>query len=222
MTKSHIAVFILLILVSTSLVAVESEPLSSSEISQVLSVLVDCLSASFASNLSTEKFDLPNSTVSNGSGTDLPVRVSYFLADPSEFSSFIGNKLNSDNSSFFSSILNLLSKSVQDPLLSAAYLSLASHNYQSGDYYLSGAISFTYPEGSSLESFEEIWYSGIASDKDVGLVVNIMVYGNKLAHPVSVVGNFRLSLEGLGTVIVRSVGYYMINEFVYENGVFTF
>lgn len=205
----------------TGLYAAEQElPPTTQEVGDALTVIMDCLSASIVTTCTDSRIVLPNCTVSVGLASKLPLRVAYFLADPSEYVDALAPS--SEVGSFFSTFLSFLNNAMEDPLVSAVYVAMVSRNYASGDFLLSGSITFSYPEGATFDDVMEVWTSRQNTGKSIGMAVEMGVYGIRMPRPLTVVGNFTMSVDDQGDVVVSSVGEYTINSYTFVNGEFRF
>ena len=221
MAKRCLILFLVISLAFTSLYANTSEPLpTAEEVSQALTVIMDCLSASLVTTCTNSKITLPNCTVSVSQTSNLPLRIAYFLADPYEYCEALTPA--SEGSGLFSTFLTFLNKTIKDPLVSAVYIVMSSRGYSSGDYLLSGSIDFTYPEGATLDDVINVWTTRVNTGQSIGMTVDIGLYGEKMERPLLVSGNFVLKVNDSGEIVVASVGEYSINSYRFQGGEFTF
>lgn len=221
MAKRCLILFLVVSLAVTSLYANTSEPLpTTEEVSQALAVIMDCLSASLVTSCTDSNITLPNCTVSISQTSKLPLRIAYFLADPFEYCEALTPA--SEGSSLISTFLAFLNNTIEDPLVSAVYIVMSARGYSSGDYLLSGSINFTYPEGVSLDDVIDVWTSRVDTGQSIGMAVDIGLYGEKMERPLLVSGNFVMSVNDSGEIVVASVGEYTINSFRFQGGEFTF
>ena len=183
-----------------------------------LMVMMDCISASLVTECTDSSIKLPCSNVSMDPNVRLPKRIAYFLADPSEYVEALAP--NEGYKGFLSSFLSVLNSATENPLISAVYVSMATREYAPGDYLLSGSISFDYPEGATLNEVLAIWSSREDTGKSIGMTVDMKVYGNGLSSPLSLSGNFDMSVDKTGSIIVKSADTYLINGFTYRGGEF--
>lgn len=219
--RSLIAGLISLLLMTGLYAQDEVVPPTNEEIGTALTVIMDCISASLVTECTDSPISLPCSNVQMDSETSLPRRIAYFLADPSEYTLALAPKTDSSGG-FFSSFLALLSNSAENPLVSAVYIAMAARGYQQGDYLLSGSISFSYPQGATLDDVLEIWSSRNGSHEELTLVVDMQLYGNRLLRPLTVYGTFTMGLDSDRSIAIRSVGVYTINGIGYKGGEFRF
>lgn len=221
MVKRCLITFLVVSLAFTSLNATTSETLpTTEEVSQALTVIMDCLSASLVTSCTDSQITLPNCTVSVSQTSHLPLRIAYFLADPYEYLEALTPA--SGSSGIFSSFLAFLNNTIEDPLISAVYLVMSSRGYSSGDYLLSGSINFSYPEGATLEDVIDVWSSRENTGQSIEMSVDIGLYGNKMSNPLLVSGTFEMSVEDSGEIVVASVGEYTINNYRFQGGEFRF
>ena len=208
-----------LLLLTNFLYADEVEgPPSTDDIEESLTVIMDCVSASLVTECTDTTIKLPCSNVSMDSMVHLPKRITYFLADPAEFKNAMSP---SDSStSFFASFLSVLNTAIENPMVSAVYLAMSTRGYHQGDYYLSGSITFEYPEGLTLEDILTIWSIKEETDKKIKMVVDMNLYSRKLANPVSISGSFDMSVDKNGSLLVKSADTYTINGYAYKGGEF--
>lgn len=222
MTKSLLSL-LLIALLSCGMVFAGTElqsPPTEEEIAQGLTVIMDCLSASLVTSCTDSNINLSCSNVSMNYETNLPIRIAYFLADPSEYVTALAP--NSQGEGFFAALLALLNNAVEDPLVSAVYIAMSTRGYQLGDYLLTGSISFSYPDGVTLDDVLNIWASREFTDQKIGLNVEMSLYGSKLLRPLSVSGNFDMGIDREGDIVVNAVDIYKINEYSYSVGTFRF
>ena len=221
MVKRCLIIFLVVSLAFTSLYANPSDPLpTTEEVGQALTVIMDCLSASLVTSCTDSKITLPNCTVSVSQTSKLPLRIAYFLADPYEYLEALTPA--SEGNGIFSSFFAFLNNTIEDPLVSAVYLVMSSRGYNSGDYLLSGSINFTYPEGATLEDVIDVWSSRENTGQSIEMLVDIGLYGNKMTNPLLVSGNFVMSVNDAGEIVVASVGEYTINNYRFQGGEFRF
>jgi hypothetical protein len=221
MVKRFLIIFLVVSLSFSGLYASDSEPLpTTEEVSQALTVIMDCLSASLVTSCTNSSIKLPNSTVSISQTSNLPLRIAYFLADPAEYCKALTPA--TEGSGLLSTFLAFLNNTIQDPLLSTVYVVMSSRDYENGDYLISGSINFTYPEGATLNDVIAVWATRVNTDQSIGMNVDIGVYGEKMERPLTLAGNFVMSVNEEGQVEVSSVGEYTINGYRYQGGQFTF
>ena len=221
MVKRFLIIFLVVLLSFSGLYASDAEPLpTTKEVSQALTVIMDCLSASLVTSCTNSSLKLPNSTVSISQTSNLPLRIAYFLADPAEYCKALTPA--TEGSGLLSTFLAFLNNTIQDPLLSTVYVVMSSRDYENGDYLISGSINFTYPEGATLNDVIAVWATRVNTDQSIGMNVDIGVYGEKMERPLTLAGNFVMSVNEEGQVEVSSVGEYTINGYRYQGGQFTF
>lgn len=205
----------------TGLYAADSElPPTTDEVGDALTVIMDCLSASIVTSCTDSSITLPNCTVSVGQASKLPLRVAYFLADPSEYVEALAPAAEGGN--FLSSFLSFLNNAMEDPLVSAVYVAMASRGYGNGDYLLSGSITFSYPNGVTFDDVMEVWTTRQNTGQTIDMTVEMRVYGFAMARPLYVTGNFTMGVDDEGDIVVSSVGEYSINSHTFVNGEFRF
>jgi len=207
------------LLLISSLFAEETElPPTDAEVLDSLTVIMDCVSASLVTECTDSDIDLPCSNVSMNQGSKLPRRIAYFLADPSEYVDKLSPS--DSNGGFFAALLSLLNSATENPLVSAVYVAMSTRGYREGDFLLSGYISFTYPEGADLDQVLAIWSSRENTGQSIGLSVDMQVYGSKLSRPMYLSGDFSLSVDDTGDIVISSVNVYRINGYAYQGGEF--
>ena len=207
------------LLLISSLFAEETElPPTDAEVLDSLTVIMDCVSASLVTECTDSDIDLPCSNVSMNQGSKLPRRIAYFLADPSEYVDKLSPS--DSNGGFFAALLSLLNSATENPLVSAVYVAMSTRGYKEGDFLLSGYISFTYPEGADLDQVLAIWSSRENTGQSIGLSVDMQVYGSKLSRPMYLSGDFSLSVDDTGDIVISSVNVYRINGYAYQGGEF--
>ncbi len=177
---------------------------------------MDCVSASLVTECTDSGIDLPCCNVSMDIDTRLPKRISYFLADPSEYVKALEPK--EAGGGFFSSLLSLLSNTSDNPLVSAVYIAMATRDYSSSAYLLSGYISFDYPEGANLDDILAIWSSREDTGQSISMAVDMQLYGNELNRPLYVTGTFEMSVDEEGDIVIDPVGKYIINSYIFQGG----
>ena len=221
MVKRILIVFLISMVAFSGLYASDTEPLpTTEEVSQALTVIMDCLSASLVTSCTNSSIKLPNCTVSISQSSRLPLRIAYFLADPAEYCKALTPA--TEGSGLLSTFLAFLNNTIEDPLVSTVYVVMSSRDYANGDYLLSGSINFTYPEGATLDDVMDVWTTRVNTNQSIGMIVDIGLYGNKMERPLTVSGNFTMSVNDYGEVVVSSVGEYTINNYHFQGGQFTF
>lgn len=207
------------LLLLSCLYAEETElPPTDAEILDSLTVIMDCVSASLVTECTDSDIDLPCSNVSMNQGSMLPRRIAYFLADPSEYVDKLAPA--DSGGGFFAALLSLLNSATENPLVSAVYVAMSTRDYKEGDFLLSGYISFEYPEGADLDQVLAIWSSRENTGQSIGLSVDMQVYGSKLSRPMYLSGDFSLSVDDTGDIVISSVNVYRINGYAYQGGEF--
>lgn len=194
------------------------DPPSPVDVNNSLMVILDCISASLVTECTDTTIKLPCSNVSMDQEVLLPKRIAYFLADPYEFA----NALSPADSSagFFSSFLSVLNTATENPMVSAVYVAMTTRDYRQGDFLLSGSIVFKYPEGSTLEDILNIWSAREDFGKSINMSLDMNVYGRKLTEPISLSGEFDMSIDKSGTILIKSADTYTINGYAYLGGEF--
>lgn len=221
MVKRFLIIFLIALLAFSGLYASDAEtPPTAEEVSQALTVIMDCLSASLVTSCTNSNIKLPNCTVSMSQASNLPLRIAYFLADPAEYCAALTPAY--EGNSLLSTFLAFLSNSMEDPLVSAVYVVMSSRGYSNGDYLLSGSITFSYPEGVTLDDVIDVWTTRVNTNQSIGMTVDIGLYGGKMSRPLTVSGNFVMSVNDEGEVVVSSVGAYTINNYQFQGGQFKF
>lgn len=221
MVKRILIVFLSFLLAFSGLYADDSEALpTTEEVGQALTVIMDCLSASLVTACTNSNIKLPNCTVSISQTTNLPLRIAYFLADPAEYCDALTPA--TEGNGLLATFFAFLNNTIEDPLVSAVYVVMSSRGYSNGDFLLSGSINFTYPEGATLEDVIDVWTTRINTNQSIGMTVDIGLYGVKMERPLTVSGNFVMSVNDEGEVVVSSVGEYIINSYHFQGGQFRF
>ena len=193
-------------------------PPTTEEVSSSLTVIMDCISASLVTSCTDTDISLPCCTVSLDRESKLPLRIAYFLADPSEYADALAP---SDSGyGFFAALMSLLNSAVENPLVSAVYVAMSTRGYHSGGYLLSGSISFEYPEGATFDDVLTIWSTREDTGQSIALNVDMQVFGSDMPRPMSMSGSFDMSVAENGDIVIRSDGIYLINGFHYQNGEF--
>ena len=117
-----------LLLLTNSLFAVSEEtPPTDEEVSAALNVMLDCVSASLVTSCTDSGITLPCSSVSIEKESRLPLRIAYFLADPSEYVKAMAPPESSGG--FFAALMSLLNNVTENPLVSAVYVVMATREY---------------------------------------------------------------------------------------------
>ncbi|MGP1507559.1 MAG: hypothetical protein ACTTJW_01585 [Sphaerochaeta sp.] len=195
-------------------------PPSNDEVGVAITVIMDCISASLVTSCTPSNINLPCSNVSINPQTNLPIRISYFLADPFEYVKALAPPDSSGG--FFSSLLSLLNSAAGDPLVTSVYVVMAARGYTPGGYLLSGNISFSFPEGVFLDDVINIWSSREDTGQSIYFKLEMRVYGTELDRPLSVSGEFDMSVDSDGGIVIKSVDIYKINGYGYRGGEFRF
>ena len=195
-----------------------ADPPSPVDVNNSLMVILDCISASLVTECTDSSIKLPCSNVSMDPNVHLPKRIAYFLADPYEFVSALSPADASNG--FFKSFLSVLNTATENPMVSAVYVALTTRDYHQGDYLLSGSISFKYPEGATMEEVLNILSVRENLGKSIEMTVDMNVYGKKLTEPIALNGEFDMSIDKTGTILVKSADTYTINGYAYLGGEF--
>lgn len=195
--------------------------LSSETVTQALNAFLDCVSAEIVCNYSKVPFSMPSSSLSVYPETQLPARISFFLADPAEFVEAIQTKVKGEGS-FLSNLWSFLNKSEEDPFVTALYLALSTKEYKDSDYIINGSINFAYPDSTSIATLTSIWVDRVPTDGAIEMDVEISVLGKKLSSPLLVSGNFEIYVNNERKIEVSSVDEYTLNGVTYSGGVFHF
>lgn len=217
MTKRLVVVFITLVLLTSPLFALDEE-----EITNALTPFLDCVSASVLCNYVQKSFALPSSAITVYGDSNLPARISYFLADPAEFKETMELNLKSSGYDFFINLFSRISKSKDNELLNEIYNTLASKDYKLSDFIVNGWISFDYPEQITGDELMSIWLNRTETPGSIGVKIDVTLLGNKLENPVSVQGYFTLAVNSEHKIEIASVGEYSINGVEYYDGSFSF
>jgi len=208
-----------LLLLTNSLFAVSEEtPPTDEEVSAALNVMLDCVSASLVTSCTDSGITLPCSSVSIEKESRLPLRIAYFLADPSEYVKAMAPSESSGG--FFAALMSLLNNVTENPLVSAVYVVMATREYIPGGSLVNGSISFGYPEGATLDDVLAIWSTRAYTDQSIKLRVDMTVIGTSFARPLSLYGLFEMSVDRNGDIVVKSIDVYTINGYGYQNGEF--
>ncbi len=194
------------------------DPPSTVDVNNSLMVILDCVSASLVTECTDTTIKLPCSNVSMDPNAHLPKRIAYFLADPSEFVNALSPS--DSNNGFFSSFLSVLNTATENPMVSAVYVAMTTRDYRQGDFLLSGSIVFKYPEGATMEDILNIWSAREDLGKSINMSLDMKVYGKKLSEPISLSGDFDMSIDKSGTILVKSADTYTINGYAYLGGEF--
>lgn len=219
MIRRLFAVGMVSLLLLSCLFAEETElPPTDEEVLDSLTVIMDCVSASLVTECTDTDIKLPCSIVSMVSGSQLPRRIAYFLADPSEYERKLAPA--EANGGFFAALLSLLNGVTENPFVSAVYVAMSTRDYSEGDFLLSGYISFSYPDGTDLDQILAIWSSRENTGRSIGLSVDMQVYGSKLKRPMYLNGDFSLAVDDKGDIVISSLGDYRINGYAYHGGEF--
>jgi len=197
-------------------------PPSEKDVAVTLTVILDCLNSSLCAEYSPVELDLPCSTVSVDPATGLPQRIAYFLADPSDYENVLAKALAGGSGNFWSSIFSVVSKGTSDPFLAKVSYTLSTRNYRVSDYLLSGAVTFSYPDGTTLDQMKKVWLEREKADQCMNITMNLSLYGLKMAAPMTIAGDFTLSVDDEGLVVVRSAGQTNINGYNLAFGEFSF
>lgn len=220
--KKIVLIILTVVLMSSPAFAEDIVPVDEKSVNQALTVVVDCLSAAIASNYSAKNLSMPSTIVSTDPETNLPQRIAFLLADPAAFVTTMQSSIGNLNQNLFVSLMSLLTKSVTDPLVSAAYFAMASREYKQSDYLVSGFVSFSYPEDATLEELTKIWISRSSGKGSLGLSLDLSIIGNKMDNPVDISGNFEISIDEKGSMVISSIDSYSINGLYFTGGLFRF
>ncbi len=209
-----------LLLLNFSLFAADTElpPPSTEEVTTGLTVIMDCVSASLVTSCTDSGIALPCSNVAMDMESRLPSRISYFLADPYEYQMALEPR--DSGGGFFSALWSLLNSATDNPLTSAVYIAMATRGYGPSKFLLSGYISFEYPEGVTLEDVLAIWSSREDTGDSIKLTVDMQLYGDAVIKPLYVTGQFAMSVDEEGDIVIDPVGTYNINSYTYQGGQF--
>ena len=191
---------------------------STGDVNNSLMVILDCISASLVTECTDTTIKLPCSNVSMDPDVRLPKRIAYFLADPYEFVNAL-SPADSQNG-FFSSFLSVLNTATENPMVSAVYVAMTTRDYHQGDFLLSGSIVFEYPEGATIEEVLNLWSAKEDNGKEINMSLDMKVYGKKLTEPISLSGDFDMSIDKSGTILIKSADTYTINGYAYLGGEF--
>jgi len=224
MAKRRILIYVLIILLPATLCAFDrdSEMPGEEDISKALTVIVDCITSSLASQYASTTVELPCSSFSIDTNTLLPQRIAYFLADPSDFQRVIASALDMDGGNIFSTLFSAVRRSVNDPYLAAVSYMLGSRGYQMSDYLVSGSITFSYPEGTTFDTISGVLSRRIPSEDFSNVSLNLSLYGLRMDLPMYISGVFTVSVDEGGSIVVNSVDAYWINDYCFAGGSFRF
>ena len=217
MKKTAAIILIFLLSLSCAFASVNTDNLN-----RGLPVIGDCLVAALVSEYSKLDITLPSTTVSIDVETRLPQRVAFFLADPADYVSTLNSAVNGSTSNILATIINLLKKTVSDPVLSAVYLGLEGKQYSNSDYILMGSVSFSYPEDATLKTIFGHAAKRTPSKEGIGLTVDLEILGNKLPDTLDISGTFSISINENKNIVIAPTGIYKINNVSLEGGQFIF
>lgn len=215
--KKILSVIIIVSLFSSFCIFAQSTDIElNSDNIKSLTVIVDCLSAAIASNISETIISLPSTTVSNNPQTLLPQRISFFLADPSVFMSVISKPT---SGKILASLTKFMTHSISDPVLAKAYLPMADRAYKRSDYLLNGYVNISYPEEVTYESIREVWLNRTPTINSIKLSIDLNVDGNAVLDPLDISGTFDVSVNEEGLLAITSLDTFTINNTQYTQGI---
>ena len=171
---------------------VYAEEASREDVEKVFNVFTDCLTAALVSEYSVPRTELPCVSISKDPSTGLPLRVAFFLADPSDYAKELAPGFRKKNLS---------------PQLAAVGKIMEDREYQMSDYLLSGSVILSFSEGQTPETIESYLSEKTATENFVRLTVSLGVFGFKLEHPLLIEGNFDVSIDDEGYVVFSSDGF---------------
>lgn len=217
-----LSVSVFFLFVSSVFAADAGSSVSNEEIVHALSVVTDCLSSALAVRYSSDTISLPCTSVSVDSESGLPRRVSFFLADPSDYMKVL-NIGNPDTTGLVSNFFYVFSKTSRNPLLYLAYNVISSRGYNTGDCLINGTITFDFPADATISDLIEAVLSRKCTEgRRVLHTVDLSLYGDSFENPVSVAGQFETYVNESGLFVVSSVGNFQINGYSFSDGRFEF
>ena len=162
------------------------------DIEKAFNVFTDCLTAALVGEYSVPRNEMPCVSIQRDPSTDLPFRVAFFLADPSDYAKELAPGFR---------------KKTQNAQLAAVGKILESRNYQMSDYLLSGSVMLSYSEGQTPESVMNALAEKTATGRLARLTVSLGIFGFKLEFPLLIEGDFDISIDDEGFVVFSSDGF---------------
>lgn len=171
---------------------VYAEEASREDIGKAFNVFTDCLTAALVAEYSGPQTELPCVSITKDSTTDLPLRIAFFLADPSDYAKELSPGFR---------------KKVQNAQFAAVGKILESRNYQMSDYLLSGSVILSFNEGQTPQDIWTALSEKQKTDHLVRLTVSLGIFGFKLEYPLLIEGDFDVSIDEEGFVVFSSDGF---------------
>lgn len=171
---------------------VYAEEASREDIGKAFNVFTDCLTAALVAEYSGPQTELPCVSITKDSTTDLPLRIAFFLADPSDYAKELSPGFR---------------KKIQNAQLAAVGKILESRNYQMSDYLLSGSVILSFNEGQTPQDIWTALSEKQKTDHLVRLTVSLGIFGFKLEYPLLIEGDFDVSIDEEGFVVFSSDGF---------------
>ena len=169
-----------------------AEEASREDIEKAFNVFTDCLTAAIVGEYSEPRVEMPCVSILRDPATDLPLRVAFFLADPSEYAKELTPGFR---------------KKFQNAQLVAVGRILESRGYQMSDYLLSGSVMLSFSEGQTPESVMNALADKSGTGRIARLTVSLGIFGFKLEFPLLIEGDFDISIDDEGFVIFSSDGF---------------
>lgn len=171
---------------------VYAEEASREDIGKAFNVFTDCLTAALVAEYSEPQTELPCVSITKDSTTGLPLRIAFFLADPSDYAKELSPGFR---------------KKIQNAQLAAVGKILESRNYQMSDYLLSGSVILSFNEGQTPQDIWTALSEKTKTDHLVRLTVSLGIFGFKLEYPLLIEGDFDVSIDEEGFVVFSSDGF---------------
>ena len=162
------------------------------DVEKAFNVFTDCLTAAILAEYSEPHMELPCVSISKDSSTGLPLRVAFFLADPSDYAKELSPGF---------------MKKIPNEQLAAVGRILESRGYQMSDYLLSGSVILSFSEGQTPQNIEEILGTKTKTDHLARLTISLGIFGFKLDYPLLIEGDFDVSIDEDGYVVFSSDGF---------------
>ena len=177
-------------------------------------VMADCINASLASEYSPVNISLPSITMSVDGVTRLPLRLSFFLADPVDIRQAIAVSVSS-RQRFLSNLFSVEVTVSQDGYLFDIGEIMSTREYRFSDYLLTGSVDFYFPQDMDVESFVRILRTRSHTDDFMKVELNLGIYEAKDQLSIFVEGAFLVSVDTEGTLVVACEDGYKVNGFAY-------
>ena len=162
------------------------------DIEKAFNVFTDCLTAAIVGEYSEPRNEMPCVSILRDPATDLPLRVAFFLADPSDYAKELASGFR---------------KKAQNAQLAAVGRILDSRGYQMSDYLLSGSVMLSFSEGQTPESVMSALMDKNGAGRIARLTVSLGIFGFKLEYPLLIEGDFDISIDDEGFVVFSSDGF---------------